>query len=117
MNRLFWSTVVLQSSFLVGCLGCHQAPSSNYDDSYKYERSYSLDEDKESRDSVEEKSQNDAAEVASKSKPYSSTGSYSSSYDDEEYDNMRGFDPASEDDMEDNGMNRYMENNDEEGWD
>ena len=40
--------------------------------------------------------------------------------DDEEVvveDNMRGFDPASEDDMEDNGMRRYMENNDEEGWD
>ena len=34
-----------------------------------------------------------------------------------EHDNMRGFDPASEDDMEDNGMSRYMENNDEEGWD
>ena len=32
-------------------------------------------------------------------------------------DNMRGFDPASEDDMEDNGMRRFMENNDEEGWD
>jgi hypothetical protein len=32
-------------------------------------------------------------------------------------DNMRGFDPASEDDMEDNGMSRYMENNDEEGRD
>jgi len=32
-------------------------------------------------------------------------------------DNMRGFDPASEDDMEDNGMRRYMENNDEEGGD
>ncbi len=31
-------------------------------------------------------------------------------------DNMRGFDPASEDDMPDNGMSRYMENNDEEGW-
>ena len=30
---------------------------------------------------------------------------------------MRGFDPASEDDMDDNGMSRYMENNDEEGWD
>ena len=30
--------------------------------------------------------------------------------------NMRGFDPASEDDMDDNGMSRYMENNDEEGW-
>ena len=35
----------------------------------------------------------------------------------EEYNNMRGFDPASEDDMDDNGMSRYMENNDEEGWD
>ena len=32
-------------------------------------------------------------------------------------DNMRGFDPASEDDIDDNGMSRYMENNDEEGWD
>ena len=46
--------------------------------------------------------------------------SYSSRDDDDdepEYDNMRGFDPASEDDMDDNGMSRYMENNDEEGWD
>ena len=34
-----------------------------------------------------------------------------------EPDNMRGFDPASEDDMDDNGMSRYMENNDEVGWD
>ena len=34
-----------------------------------------------------------------------------------EPDNMRGFDPASEDDTDDNGMSRYMENNDEEGWD
>lgn len=48
----------------------------------------------------------------------SSSGGYSSNDDEEkEYDNMRGFDPASEDDMEDNGMSRYMENNDEEGWD
>lgn len=34
-----------------------------------------------------------------------------------EPDNMRGFDPASEDDMDDNGMTRYMEANDDEGWD
>ena len=48
----------------------------------------------------------------------SSNGRYSSNDDvEKEYDNMRGFDPASEDDMEDNGMSRYMENNDEEGWD
>lgn len=43
--------------------------------------------------------------------------SYSSSRANDNYDNMRGFDPASEDDMDDNGMSRYMENNDEEGWD
>ena len=30
---------------------------------------------------------------------------------------MRGFDPASEDDMDDNGMSRYMESYDDEGWD
>ena len=34
-----------------------------------------------------------------------------------EHNNMRGFDPASEDDMDDNGISRYMENNDDEGWD
>ncbi len=33
-----------------------------------------------------------------------------------EPDNMRGFDPASEDDMDDNGMSRYMDNNDDKGW-
>ena len=50
--------------------------------------------------------------------PVSSTSSSSSrSNKSGSYDNMRGFDPASEDDMEDNGMSRYMENNDEEGWD
>lgn len=37
--------------------------------------------------------------------------------DKEKYNNMRGFDPASEDDMKDNGMSRYMENTDDEGWD
>ena len=55
----------------------------------------------------------------------SSHSSSSSSYDrsatkgrpPREPDNMRGFDPASEDDMEDNGMSRYMDNNDDSGWD
>jgi len=31
-------------------------------------------------------------------------------------DALRGFDPATEDDQPDNGMQRYMENNDEKGW-
>ncbi len=47
--------------------------------------------------------------------PVSSSSSHSRSS--HNYDNMRGFDPASEDDMEDNGMSRYMDNYDEEGWD
>lgn len=47
----------------------------------------------------------------------SSSSSSPYTHHSDDYDNMRGFDPASEDDMEDNGMSRYMENNDEEGWD
>ena len=39
----------------------------------------------------------------------SSSTASSHSHKSSEYDNMRGFDPASEDDMEDNGMSRYME--------
>ena len=53
-------------------------------------------------------------EVKASSNP---TSASSHSHESSNYDNMRGFDPASEDDMEDNGMSRYMENNDDEGWD
>ena len=49
--------------------------------------------------------------------PVSSSGSVRSSSKKYNDDNLRGWDPASEDDMDDNGMSRYMENNDEEGWD
>jgi hypothetical protein len=31
-------------------------------------------------------------------------------------DNMRGWDPAFEDDSKGNGMSRWSENNDEKGW-
>ena len=50
------------------------------------------------------------------STPVSSSSS-SRAHKSRNYDNMRGFDPASEDDMDDNGMSRYMENYDDEGWD
>lgn len=51
-------------------------------------------------------------------KPTTATSSSSSrSQKSSSYDNMRGFDPASEDDMDDNGMSRYMENDDDGGWD
>ena len=61
--------------------------------------------------------ENEAKESASSSSAQSSRSYSSSREDDDDYDNMRGFDPASEDDMDDNGMSRYMENNDDEGWD
>lgn len=46
-----------------------------------------------------------------------SSSSHSSYHREKELDNMRGFDPASEDDMDDNGMQRYFDANDEEAWD
>ena len=63
-----------------------------------------------------EEKDNQVADVQSKQSGSCSSSS-SHSHKSSSYDNMRGFDPASEDDMDDNGMSRYMENNDEEGWD
>ena len=57
--------------------------------------------------------------IRTKESANESTTSIAPSSSREEYhkpDNMRGFDPASEDDMDDNGMTRFMEVNDEEGW-
>jgi hypothetical protein len=53
-------------------------------------------------------------EERSMTKDVKPSSSYSNKSSDD--DNMRGFDPASEEDMPDNGMKRYMENNDDEGW-
>ena len=47
----------------------------------------------------------------------SASSSGNSKYKEKELDNMRGFDPASEDDMDDNGMQRYFDANDDEAWD
>ena len=46
-----------------------------------------------------------------------SSSSHRSYHREKELDNMRGFDPASEDDMDDNGMQRYFDANDDEAWD
>ena len=72
-----------------------------------------------SYDSYTEPARQDSVKhVTTDQQPSSSASSSGNSkYNEKELDNMRGFDPASEDDMEDNGMSRYMENNDEEGWD
>lgn len=59
----------------------------------------------------------DSPKTGEKSSVSASSSSSTCSHKSSGYDNMRGFDSASEDDMDDNGMSRYMENNDEEGWD
>ena len=70
-------------------------------------------------DTIASSVQEKVPEVKEKTSTSISSSSVSSSrtHKSNSYDNMRGFDPASEDDMDDNGMGRYMENNDEEGWD
>ncbi len=73
---------------------------------------------KELEDSLaREKALKDETEKETVAKPASVSNRSSSSKIRSSSDNMRGFDPASENDMDDNGMSRYMENNDEEGWD
>ena len=59
----------------------------------------------------------DSVEIVETEKPKTVKSISSSRKTYKESDNMRGFDPASEDDMDDNGMTRYMEANDDEAWD
>lgn len=109
--------ILLVALLLIGCGNKSRpdVPPSSYEDNRREEpkklEPYKIKGAKEEAPKKEE--------TAKSNTPSSKSGSssYSSSRDDDNYDNMRGFDPASEDDMDDNGMSRYMENNDEEGWD
>lgn len=68
-------------------------------------------------DTVATTVQNESPKIEEKPSVPASLSSSSRTHKSSNYDNMRGFDPASEDDMDDNGMSRYMENNDDSGWD
>ena len=57
------------------------------------------------------------SEAKEKEIPKTKASSYNNGKKEKELDNMRGYDPASEDDMDDNGMQRYFDANDEEAWD
>ena len=83
-----------------------------YDSIYKVRDSIERAEESSRLDSI---MRDNEMKKQEQSHSYSSTPSRSSHKI--KQDNMRGFDPASEDDMDDNGMSRYMENNDKEGWD
>ncbi|MBQ6079461.1 MAG: hypothetical protein IJK93_04190 [Muribaculaceae bacterium] len=67
--------------------------------------------------SLGEQKKDTAESTNQKSQAAKSNTTISTRHNGKTSDNMRGFDPASEDDMDDNGMSRYFENNDEEGWD
>lgn len=119
MNKLFsFAFIVLQSALLVNCWGCHETPTQTRTEENISEWPPKIEVDTivEARQEVEEMIESEEKSKATPTaKPSSgSVRSSSKKYDD---DNLRGWDPASEDDMDDNGMRRYMENNDEEGWD
>ena len=122
MNKLLSVIfIILQSALLANCKGCHQAPpqTSTEENLVEWPPKIEADTIVEAKQEVEEKKEpEEKSKASATAKPVSSSRSTRSSrsYDDE-YDNMRGWDPASEDDMPDTGMSRYMENNDEEGWD
>jgi hypothetical protein len=103
--------ITLMLSFLACGNKSRQAEPIIYDDQPEVELS-----DSDSTSTTVQNKANKVEEILSSPVKSSSTAS-SHSHKSSEYDNMRGFDPASEDDMEDNGMSRYIENNDEEGWD
>ena len=105
------SAVILMVTFISCGNKSRQAEPIIYDDQPEVELS-----DPDTISSSVQDEGNKVEEIPSSPVKSSSTAS-SHSHRSSEYDNMRGFDPASEDDMEDNGMSRYMENNDEEGWD
>lgn len=104
--------VFLQSAFLACCNGCSQSPSSSYNEDAVKEFSEELVVDTISE--IKQVSEEKMDVPVSTSKSYGSSSSYR--HEEKEPDNLRGFDPPSEDDMHDNGMSRYMENYDEEGW-
>ena len=105
------SSIVLLTAFICGCGNSSRAgygSAASYDEAGEdYEV---VDADTTIEDSMEMDEARGGAPVV--------LGAHSSyeAQDDDDYDNMRGFDPASEDDMEDSGISRYMDNNDEKGW-
>ena len=119
MNKIISvAFVILQSAFLACCNGCNQSPAPSYHEAPVREAPKEVlvdtvsevkQADEEKKDAPVSPASSSVSTSRSTSSSYGSTSSYR--YKEKE------FDPASEDDMDDNGMSRYMENNDEEGWD
>ena len=103
-------TIMISSLFLLSC--GNKAPKTEQD-VFDYQPAVEQTETDTVAEVQEKEMKKDEGRSITKDVKPSSSYSYKSNDDD----NMRGFDSASEDDMPDNGMSRYMENNDDEGWD
>lgn len=113
------TAMALSAIFLLSC-GNKEPQPADFFDLEQYESSMSVDSLDSPyippRDSVV--TQPPAATIPQQSASSSRSSSYhyeDNSHEDDD-DNMRGWDPPSEDDLDDNGMSRYMENNDDKGW-
>ena len=113
--------IIICVLFLMACNESRKAQPSTVvedekvEDSYYQEKADSVYQEllkrvKEEKKTIKEPSTRSASKTSRSRSSSSSRRKY------KEPDNMRGFDPASEDDMDDNGMSRYMENDDERGW-
>jgi|GEM_PF-1944371 len=114
--------VILAIALTALCLSCNRTP--------KYEQTYHVPDTEytkaitELEDTTTARPDSDSTAMGTATTPppvrsrstYTPHYSPSSSDGDINEGGLRGFDPASEDDFEDNGMTRYMENTDEKGW-
>ncbi len=114
------TAMALSAIFLLSC-GNKEPQPADFFDIEQYESSMSVDSLDSPyippRDSVvtPPPAATTPQQSASSSRSSSSYNYEDNSREDDD-DNMRGWDPPSEDDLDDNGMSRYMENNDDEGW-
>ena len=110
-NNNFWILFILFLLLLsCGNKAKSDLPLSDVEEGWGERYQKELEDSLAREKALYEEPTKDAVKTMSVSSSSGSSGVHSSS------DNMRGFDPVSEDDMEDNGMRRFMENNDEEGW-
>jgi hypothetical protein len=104
--------IILLAVLLVSCGERQRKPQVEWESEDIQENRYSTMKQDSTIPSSAKDASPSTATPSAPSRPVRSSSKSSDSYD-----NMRGFDPASEDDIDDNGMSRYMENNDDEGWD
>ena len=107
--------IIFWSGLLLACTNTQQRKPEIFDEEPSVEQVGEVHECDTIAAPVEEKAAPEAPTKKEK-KTATESSSYSSRSHQSNDDNMRGFDPASEDDMDDNGMTRYMEANDDEGW-